>query len=48
MNAACRIGETMIETERLLLRSFWESEYDDLYAFLSRLEDDEWQPGDRL
>ena len=43
MNAACRIGETMIETERLLLRPFRESDRDDLYAFLSQLEDDEFE-----
>ena len=28
-------------TERLILRQFRESDYDDLYEFLSRLKDDE-------
>ena len=36
-----------IRTERLLLRPFRESDYDDLFGFLSRLEDDgfEGYPG---
>ena len=33
-----------IRTERLLLRPFRESDYDDLFAFLSQLEDDEFEP----
>ena len=32
-----------IITERLILRSFRESEYDDLYGFLSQLRDDEFE-----
>ena len=32
-----------IETERLILRSFEESDYDDLYEFLSQLEHDEFE-----
>ena len=32
-----------IRTERLLLRPFRESDYDDLYDFLSQLEDDEFE-----
>lgn len=32
-----------IETTRLLLRPFRESDYDDLYAFLSQLKDDEFE-----
>ena len=32
-----------IRTERLLLRSFRESDYDDLFEFLSQLEDDEFE-----
>lgn len=32
-----------IRTERLLLRFFRESDYDDLYEFLSQLEDDEFE-----
>ncbi|MER2027101.1 MAG: hypothetical protein ABS874_07685 [Lachnospiraceae bacterium] len=31
----------MIRTERLLLRRFRASDYDDLFEFLSQLEDDE-------
>ena len=30
-------------TERLLLRTFRESDYDDLFEFLSQLEDDEYE-----
>lgn len=30
-----------IITERLVLREFRETDYDDLYEFLSQLEDDE-------
>ena len=33
----------MIRTERLLLRRFRESDYDDLFEFLSQLEDDEFE-----
>lgn len=32
-----------IRTERLILRSFRESDYDDLYEFLSQLRDDEFE-----
>ena len=32
-----------IRTERLLLRLFRESDYDDLFEFLSQLEDDEFE-----
>ena len=32
-----------IRTERLLLRSFRESDYEDLFEFLSQLEDDEFE-----
>ncbi len=32
-----------IRTDRLLLRSFRESDYDDLFAFLSQLEEDEYE-----
>ncbi len=32
-----------ITTERLILRPFAESDYDDLYEFLSRLRDDEFE-----
>ena len=32
-----------IETERLLLRSFQESDYDDLFEFLYQLRDDEFE-----
>ena len=32
-----------IRTERLLLRPFRESDYDDLFEFLSQLEDDEFE-----
>ena len=32
-----------IRTERLLLRPFREEDYDDLYAFLSQLRDDEFE-----
>ena len=32
-----------IETERLILRPFRESDYDDLYEFLSQLRDDEFE-----
>ena len=32
-----------IRTERLLLRPFWEADYDDLYEFLAQLEDDEFE-----
>ncbi|MBQ1490789.1 MAG: GNAT family N-acetyltransferase [Blautia sp.] len=32
-----------IRTKRLLLRSFRETDYDDLYEFLSQLEDDEFE-----
>ena len=31
-----------IETERLLLRKFEESDYDDLYEYLAQLENDEF------
>ena len=31
-----------IKTERLILRPFRESDYDDLYYFLSQLKDDEF------
>ena len=31
-----------IRTERLLLRSFEESDYDDLFEFLSQIEDDDF------
>ena len=33
----------MITTERLILRRFRESDYDDLFEFLSQLEDDEFE-----
>ena len=33
----------VIRTERLLLRRFRESDYDDLFEFLSQLEDDEFE-----
>ncbi len=33
----------IIRTERLLLRPFRESDYDDLFEFLSQLEDDEFE-----
>ena len=32
-----------IKTARLLLRRFWESDYDDLFEFLSQLKDDEFE-----
>ena len=32
-----------IQTRRLLLRTFRESDYDDLYEFLSQLEGDEFE-----
>ena len=32
-----------IVTERLVLRPFRESDYDDLYEFLSQLRDDEFE-----
>ena len=32
-----------IKTERLILRPFRESDYDDLYEFLSQLKDDEFE-----
>ena len=32
-----------IRTNRLILRSFKESDYDDLFEFLSQLEDDEFE-----
>ena len=32
-----------IKTERLLLRPFRESDYDDLFAFLCQLKDDEFE-----
>ncbi len=32
-----------IETERLILRPFRETDYDDLYEFLSQLRDDEFE-----
>lgn len=32
-----------IETERLILRTFEESDYDDLYEYLSQLENDEFE-----
>ena len=32
-----------IHTERLILRSFRESDYDDLFEFLSQLEKDEFE-----
>ena len=33
----------MIETKRLILRQFQESDYDDLYEYLSQLENDEFE-----
>lgn len=33
----------MIETERLILRPFRETDYDDLFEFLSKLENDEFE-----
>ena len=33
----------MIETKRLLLREFMEVDYDNLYEFLSQLENDEFE-----
>ena len=35
--------ENMIRTERLILRPFRESDYDDLYEFLSQLKEDEFE-----
>ena len=35
--------ELQIKTERLLLRPFKKSDYDDLYGFLSQLKDDEFE-----
>ncbi len=32
-----------LRTERLILRAFKESDYDDLYEFLSQLENDEFE-----
>lgn len=32
-----------IETERLILRTFEEFDYDDLYEYLSQLENDEFE-----
>ena len=32
-----------IETERLILRPFFESDYDDLFEFLSQRKDDEFE-----
>ncbi len=32
-----------IKTERLLLRAFKESDYDDLFEYLSQLENDEFE-----
>ena len=37
-------NEMRLRTERLILRPFRESDYDDLYEFLSQLEDDEFEP----
>ena len=34
---------TEIRTNRLILRPFRESDYDDLYEFLSQLRDDEFE-----
>ena len=34
---------TEIRTERLLLRPFRDSDYDDLYEFLKQLENDEFE-----
>ncbi len=34
---------TPLQTSRLLLRPFRENDYDDLYAFLSALRDDEFE-----
>ncbi|MBP5672594.1 MAG: GNAT family N-acetyltransferase [Victivallales bacterium] len=36
-------GMREIRTNRLILRSFKESDYDDLFEFLSQLEDDEFE-----
>ncbi len=36
-------GKAVIETERLILRPCWESDYGDLFEFLSQLEDDEFE-----
>lgn len=36
-------GGNIIRTERLLLRPFRETDYDDLYEFLSQLRDDEFE-----
>ena len=33
----------MIEAKRLLLREFMEVDYDDMYEFLSQLENDEFE-----
>ena len=33
----------MIETKRLILREFENADYDDLYEFLSQLENDEFE-----
>ena len=33
----------MIETERLILREFKDTDYDDLFEFLSQLENDEFE-----
>lgn len=32
-----------IETDRLILRSFTEADYDDLFEFLEQLSDDEFE-----
>ena len=36
-------AKLLIKTERLILRPFRESDYDDLYEFLSQLKDDEFE-----
>ena len=35
--------ETILKTQRLILRPFQESDYDDLFEFLSQLEFDEFE-----
>ncbi len=38
-----RLKMKEIRTDRLILRPFKESDYDDLFEFLSQLEDDEFE-----
>lgn len=43
MNAACRIGGNDDRNGETAFAAFRESDRDDLYAFLSQLEDDEFE-----